>query len=261
MDDVEIGKLLRETAQYATNPEFIEQLRQDLSTQFKGTLKTMMHYRHTLHFHNRQLAENAELTLAALPVPIEDLEHRSETPRTLNFQTQNELDTATQVLILEKTRPLSSHFNEEDDEISPLRFSANTATIRIWHQERKTQDITAYYVLLSNGKTASLIITYDTARNAATCDVYTPPDYDYTIHDGCNHEEDECFENYPDSQEYQDVWMSMQYHVALRNLEEQIKQARIADELRTDKARLSRSDEEAEPRDETREGDFAGPEV
>lgn len=114
---------------------------------------------------------------------------------------------------------------------------------RIWHKEQKTQDCTEYYVLIQDGdKTISVILKHDASKNAIQSDMYVPPDIDYTIHDACNHQGGECFEDYPDSREYQDVYMSDRYHYTLKqlqDLEAQVKQARIADELRADKKAIT----------------------
>jgi hypothetical protein len=114
------------------------------------------------------------------------------------------------------------------------------ATIRIWHQERKTDTITEYYVLIaSESSTASLIITYDTAKSEVKADVYTPPDYDYTIHDACDHESDDCVLDDPASSESEDMAMNYRYDMALHALEKQVKQNRQADEMRADGKRHS----------------------
>jgi hypothetical protein len=69
-------------------------------------------YQHTLHFHTRSLAEHARDTIATLQLEFQNL--TAET-RSVHFNTAGELDTGTILLIVEKTRPLSSAFNEEPD--------------------------------------------------------------------------------------------------------------------------------------------------
>jgi hypothetical protein len=262
-------------------------------------------YQHVLHFHARATASGLLRPLMEMNLPLRDVRIEEDTKHTIRFETDKALDTGTIILIVEKTRPLSSAFNEEADEEEeePVDFVKemydkadydathkdndaqgnplvpegefdqgradedeeraglmDTATLRIWHHERKTRAITAYYVLLaSEAGTASLIITYDAAKSAATCDVFVPPDIDYTIHDGCDHEHDECFENHPDSSEYQDVCMATMHHAALVSLEKQVKQARRADELRADKSKSEQGI--PGPGNETHEDGFASPEA
>lgn len=60
----------------------------------------------------------------------------------------------------------------------------------------------SYFVLIKDGDTQiALEIKYNKADKAVTADVYTPQDYDYTIHDGCDHENNECIEDDLDFQE------------------------------------------------------------
>jgi hypothetical protein len=63
----------------------------------------------------------------------------------------------------------------------------------------------SYFILIKDGEVQiPLEIKVDNAGKggkAVTADVYTPQDYDYTIHDACNHDEDECIEDDPDFQE------------------------------------------------------------
>jgi hypothetical protein len=107
----------------------------------------------------------------------------------------------------------------------------------VWHQEQKTSTDTEYYILLKDGeKTVSIILKHNSEKNEVRADPYLPPDIDYAIHDGCNHEEDECFENYPGSEESQDIYMAERYARAVNALETQLKQQKIADQLSAAKA-------------------------
>ncbi len=114
----------------------------------------------------------------------------------------------------------------------------DSATLRIWHTERKTETITVYYVILaSETATASLIITYDAAKSAATCDVYTPIEHDYTVHDFCNHDRNHCVLGDPESVEFAEVALFNAHADALAGLEAQVKQSKIAEQLLADKAK------------------------
>ena len=109
------------------------------------------------------------------------------------------------------------------------------AEIRIWNEERKTQHAKEYYVLLvDGGETIACILKYDASKKEIIAEPYSPPDINYTIHDGCDHEDGECFENYPDSSEYQEVQEAENYSYAQHNLEaleRQVRQQRIAERL------------------------------
>jgi hypothetical protein len=60
----------------------------------------------------------------------------------------------------------------------------------------------SYFVLIKDGETQiALEIKYSSKDKVVTADVYTPQDYDYTIHDACDHENNECVEDDPDFQE------------------------------------------------------------
>ncbi len=83
-------------------------------------------------------------------------------------------------------------------------------------------------------QTISFILKYDAGKKEIVAEPYSPPDINYTIHDGCDHENGECFEDYPDSIEYQEVQLAESYSYAVRNLqalEQQVRQQRIANNL------------------------------
>ncbi len=109
------------------------------------------------------------------------------------------------------------------------------AEIRIWNEEQKTQHAKEYHIILQDGEqTISFILKYDAGKKEIVAEPYSPPDINYTIHDGCDHENGECFEDYPDSIEYQEVQLAESYSYAVRNLqalEQQVRQQRIANNL------------------------------
>jgi hypothetical protein len=109
----------------------------------------------------------------------------------------------------------------------------------VWHEERKTRDKTEYYLIIRDGegeRTISFVLRHDALTNEVLAEPYSPPDINYTIHDGCDHANDECVLEDPESWEAQDVAMAERYGWAVDALEKQIKQAKIADELRRAKA-------------------------
>lgn len=105
----------------------------------------------------------------------------------------------------------------------------------VWHQEEKTADWTEYYVTIIDGeKVINFILKHNAVQREVRADPYSPPDINYTIHDSCDHENDECVLDDPDSWESQDVFMSGKYHRAeaqLRSLEKQLLQQRVAERL------------------------------
>jgi hypothetical protein len=110
---------------------------------------------------------------------------------------------------------------------------------RVWHEEKKTQDWKEHYVILQDGdQTISFILKHNKATNTVIAEPFTPPDIDYTIHDGCNHDDDACVLDDPDSPESQDVEMASGYALAISALEKQVKQQRIAEQLLAEKKKL-----------------------
>lgn len=90
----------------------------------------------------------------------------------------------------------------------------------VWHQEQKTSKDTEYYVLLRDGeKTISFILKHNIEKNEVIAEPYSPPDIDYTIHDGCDHENDDCVLEDPDSMESQEVYMADRFSITKQNLD------------------------------------------
>lgn len=67
---------------------------------------------HSLHFRSHGTALVAKGTLEDSRLPLKELAI-FDTPYTVNFKTDDDLDEASQALILEKTKPHDSKFNEE----------------------------------------------------------------------------------------------------------------------------------------------------
>lgn len=112
------------------------------------------------------------------------------------------------------------------------------AEASLWHSERKTDTNVEHYIVIHDGsETISFILKYDSEKKQVIAEPYTPPDINYTIHDVCDHENDECVLDDPESGESQDVKMADSYARAVRLLEENGKQRRIADSLLEDKRR------------------------
>jgi hypothetical protein len=115
------------------------------------------------------------------------------------------------------------------------------AEASIWHQEEKTKECTEYYLIIRDGEqTIPCILKYDASKKEVVAEPYSPPDIDYTIHDFCDHENDECVLDDPDSSESEDVRMADKYSRAIDNLEKQVKQQRIVEKLITDKQMLEK---------------------
>jgi hypothetical protein len=115
------------------------------------------------------------------------------------------------------------------------------AEASIWHQEQKTQDWKEHYILVRDGEqTISFILKHNTQTKEVIAEPYSPPDIDYTIHDSCDHENDECVLDDPGSSESEDLYMADKYSRAIDNLEKQVKQQRIVEKLITDKQMLEK---------------------
>lgn len=114
------------------------------------------------------------------------------------------------------------------------------AEIRIWNEEQKTQHAKEYYIILVDGETTvPFILKYDAAKKEVIAEPYNPPDINYTIHDGCDHENDECALDYPESWEAQAVQEAADYSYAVRNLqalEQQVRQQKIAERLNSNES-------------------------
>jgi hypothetical protein len=105
----------------------------------------------------------------------------------------------------------------------------------LWHSEQKTQYNKEYYLIIrDDDQTIPFILKYDAATFSVAAEPYCPPDINYTIHDGCDHENDGCVLDNPESMESQEVAEAGAFNLAKNNLdklEEQLKQQRIADSL------------------------------
>jgi hypothetical protein len=146
---------------------------------------------------------------------------------------------------------VSFRINEEDYAI-PTRieypdhtvFFENAEAI-IWHQERKTAEWTEYYLLLKDGdKIVSVILKHNAGKNEVQVEPYRPADFDYTVHDFCDHDGSKegrgeyCCLDDPESDEFQEEMLASQYALAVKALGRQIKQAHMAEELLGDKRRI-----------------------
>jgi hypothetical protein len=111
------------------------------------------------------------------------------------------------------------------------------AEATVWHKEQKTKDCTEYYILIQDGEqTIPCILKYDASKKEVTAEPYTAPDLDYTVHDFCDHENDECVLDDPESPESEDARMADKYNRAIDNLEKQIKHQKVVKKLIADQA-------------------------
>jgi hypothetical protein len=107
-----------------------------------------------------------------------------------------------------------------------------TTEASVWNEEQKTNDWTEYYIVLADGeKKVSFILKHNSTTKEVVAEPYSPPDINYTIHDGCDHENYGCVLDDPDSFESQDVNEAERYSSALNRLEAQVKQQRVASSL------------------------------
>ncbi len=59
-----------------------------------------------------------------------------------------------------------------------------------------------YFILIKDGeREINVAITHKPMTSEVHADMYVTPDYSYTIHDGCNHENDECVLDDPNFEE------------------------------------------------------------
>jgi len=118
----------------------------------------------------------------------------------------------------------------------------NTQQASVWHTDKKTDSITEYYCVIVDGeKSISFILTEDTLKKFVTASPYNPADFDYTVHDACDHEDDYCVLEDPESEEAEEIVMDQRLRIEikkLQDLEQQVRQARQADELRSKKREL-----------------------
>lgn len=110
------------------------------------------------------------------------------------------------------------------------------AQSKLWHEERKTQNCTEYYIAVVDGEQViDFILKYDASKKEVIAEPYKPADYDYTVHDGCDHEDGYCVLEDPTSDEFEEYESMPRWHRhAVQNLlalEEQVKQQRIAERL------------------------------
>ena len=114
----------------------------------------------------------------------------------------------------------------------------DTQQASVWHTEKKTENITEYYcVIVDDEKSISFILTEDTLSKSVVASPYNPADFDYTVHDGCDHD-DYCVLEDPESEEAEEIVMDQRLRLEikkLRDLEQQVKQNKLADELRSKK--------------------------
>ena len=102
----------------------------------------------------------------------------------------------------------------------------------VWHEEEKPPHWKEYYITLQDGEERMTFkLIHSTLVNHVIAEPYTPPDINYTIHDSCNHEDDECCLDYPNSPESYDVMMAEKASHALDNLERQLSKERVIQRL------------------------------
>ena len=59
-----------------------------------------------------------------------------------------------------------------------------------------------YFILIRDGeRQINFSLAWTALDNKIVAEPYSTPDYDYTIHDHCDHENDECVEDDPDFEE------------------------------------------------------------
>lgn len=92
----------------------------------------------------------------------------------------------------------------------------------VWHEE-EVYPWKHYYITLQDGeKRITFKLIVHSLVNHVIAEPYTPPDLDYTIHDGCDHENEECVLDDPDSGESHDVMMAEKSSYAIISLERQL---------------------------------------
>lgn len=106
------------------------------------------------------------------------------------------------------------------------------ADASLWHSERKTSTQVEHYIVVQDDKdTISFILEYNSETKLVVAKPYTPPDINYTFHYECVLDDPESWQ----SQEYEEA---NDYARAVRLLEANVKQQRIAESLLEDKRRL-----------------------
>lgn len=132
--------------------------------------------------------------------------------------------------------------NQDLSQFSPeeqRQLSIVPAQADIWHIDTRPEGgPIAYYLVLVDSnpdierKQVPFILNVDQQTGALTVEPYTPQDYDYTIHDGCDHEHGECIEDDPEFQqkEYKDDKLAGVAN-RLTHLQHQLRQQRIAERI------------------------------
>src|SRR5437879_13585740 len=101
----------------------------------------------------------------------------------------------------------------------------STPQASVWNTEKKTDNITEYYCVIVDGeKSISFILTEDTSSKSITASPYNPGDFDYTVHDSCDHETDFCVLEDPHTSEYQGAGMNSRLHYEIQKLQSQEQQ-------------------------------------
>lgn len=126
---------------------------------------------------------------------------------------------------------------------------------RLWEHTRRTGGPTSYFIVIVDGdKNICFELTHDPKENSFKADAYLPQDYDYTVHDGCDHENQDCI---LDTEEYQQKeWEDTKLFSAINALRmerNQLQQTKLANQI-AEKKRLEddpglikeREDEEKE---------------
>ncbi len=98
-------------------------------------------------------------------------------------------------------------------------FSVPQASV--WHTEKKTDTITEYFCIIVDGeKSISFILTEYASSKSMTASPYNPGDFDYTVHDSCDHEDDYCVLEDPRTSEFQEVEMNDRIRYEIKKLQD-----------------------------------------
>lgn len=83
---------------------------------------------------------------------------------------------------------------------SEVENEVMTPNAIVWSTSTQPHAPKKYFILIKedDGTQIPLEIAWHTKERKVTADVYKPDDYDYTIHDGCDHENGSCIEDDPD---------------------------------------------------------------
>lgn len=108
---------------------------------------------------------------------------------------------------------------------------------RLWQVERRVGGPTSYFIVIVDGeKEIPFELKHDPVLNSFQADGYSTNDYDYTVHDACDHEAGYCVCETDDyiSQEFEDSKMfaaARKIHL----LHNQVRQQKIAERILADK--------------------------